>query len=127
MVREFHTSSKMASYHSERRCEANAYSESGHQSGVRYLSDISKLLIKRKLAFVCDKPTEAYGNCFPFSIMQQLHRPEIRCTLSEEIRVLSENYYDLRQAVVQFITNMGPISDYYDLRSEEHTSELQSQ
>ena len=52
------------------------------QSGEGYLADVTAILEHRKLPFRCDTPTEALGNCFPYAIMQQLRRPEVRSTLS---------------------------------------------
>ena len=100
----------------------NTYSKYGHHSGLLYLPAVKKLLIDRNLRFVCDQPTEAFGNCFPYSIMQQLNRAEILRTLSDNIRMLSENYYDLRKAIVQFVTNIAPTSEYYGLIDESRVA-----
>ena len=55
----------------------------------------------------CDAPTEALGNCFPYAVMQQLHREEIRSTLTDEMKVLSLDCQSLREGIVQFV------QDYY--------------
>ena len=76
---------------------------------------VSRLISSRNLAFCCDAPTEAKGNCFPYAVMQQLHRPAVRSTLSNELKVLCEDYYNLRKAIVQFVKNTGPTDEYYEL------------
>ena len=73
------------------------------------------MLQNRNLAFICDAPTEALGNCFPYAIMQQLHRPEIQSTLSEELKLLSQNYHYLRKAIVKFVKDISPDSEYFAL------------
>ena len=61
-------------------------------------------------------------HCFPYAVMQQMHRPQIRSTLSDEMKVLSENYYNLRKAIVEFVKNPIPTSEYYELIDEARTS-----
>ena len=91
------------------------YSRAGHPSGNGYLADVAKLLERRGLQFQCDKPTESLGNCFPYSIMQQLHRPDVRITLSEDMKDVSQNYLDLRVSIVNFVRKnlIDPTSEYY--------------
>ena len=114
------TSEKMPCNQLEGRFEGNTYSKSGHESGKGYLPEVEQLLKDHNRAFRCDAPTEAKGNCFPNAIMQQLHRPEIRSTLSDETKLLSENDHHLRTAIIQFIraTLSNPQSPYYNLFDE---------
>ena len=102
----------------ENQYQRNKYSENGDPSGVRYLGDVRNIISERMLAFRCDQPTEAMGNCFPYAVMQQLHRPQIRSTLSEEMKHLSENCHDLRTSIVQFVKRITPTSQYYPLINE---------
>ena len=95
--------------------ENHRYSESGNRSGARYLADVRALIASQGLPFQCDQPTEALGNCFPYAIVQQLHRPEVRATLSPDLTMISENYHHLRSAVPDFVTNISPASEYFDL------------
>ena len=89
------------------------YSENGHVSGIPYLADVAKILKHRDLSFRSDAPSEARGNCFPYAIAQQLHRPEIRATLSQDMIVLSQNYHALRLSIVGFVRDISPLSEYY--------------
>ena len=91
------------------------YSFVGHLSGISFLPAVTRLLRERNLAFNCDAPTEAKGNCFPYAVMQQLHRPAVRSTLSNEVKVLCEAYYNLRKAIVGFVRNTAPGDEYYEL------------
>ena len=91
----------------------HVYSENGHVSGIRYLADVAKILECRGLRFRPDAPSEAMGNCFPYSVAQQLHRPEIRATLSQDMIVLSKNYHALRLSIVGFVRDISPLSEYY--------------
>ena len=91
------------------------YSLIGHPSGITFLPAVKQLLREKDLAFRCDEPTEALGNCFPYAIMQQLHRPEIQATLFHDMRMLSENYDNLRKSVVGFVKNINPTSEYFYL------------
>ena len=83
------------------------------QPGHGFLSDAVKLLEKRGLPFRCDSPTDDNGNCFPFAVMQQLRRPKIRSALSAEMTIFSEDCHKLRLAVVNFVKNISPLSEYY--------------
>ena len=47
--------------------------------------------------------------------MQQLHRREIRSALSDEMKGLCEDYYDLRSAIVNFVRSTAPTNEYYNL------------
>ena len=87
----------------------------GHLSGISFLPAITLLLRERNLAFCCDTPTEAKGNCFPNAVMQQLHRPAVRSTLSNEVKVMCEDYYNLRKAIVGFVNNATLEDEYYEL------------
>ena len=107
-----------ANDHQRTNFERFKYSFLGHLSGISYLPTVTKFLEKRKLPFYCDRPTEALGNCFPYAVMQQLHRPEIRETLSDEMKVLSQNYYNLRKAIIEFVKNTNSTSEYYELIDE---------
>ena len=89
------------------------YSENGHVSDIPYLAYVGKILKRRGLSFRPDAPTEAMGNCFPYSIAQQLLRLEIRATLSQDMIVLSQNYHALRLAIVAFVRDISPLSEYY--------------
>ena len=71
------------------------YSPNGHVSGKRFLPDVKSLLIANELPFVCDAPTEALGNCFLYALMQQLNRSNVHSSLSEEMKILSQNYFEL--------------------------------
>ena len=64
---------------------------------------------------MCDAPTEACGNCWPYSIVQQAHRPEIWSTLPDDIKPYCNNSSLLRQAIVRFVKEISPESDYFDL------------
>merc|ERR1711994_310168 len=90
------------------------YSFVGHLSGIPFLPSVTRLLRERNLAFNCDEPTEAKGNCFHYAVMQQLHRPAVRSTLSNEVKVLCEDYYNLRKAIVGFVRNTAPGDGYYE-------------
>ena len=94
------------------------YSRSGHPTGEKFLADFREILERRDLPFRCDKHTEALGNCGPYAIMQQLHRPELQSTLSEEIKILSQNCHTLRSSIVDFIRNMRPSSEYFGIVHE---------
>ena len=65
------------------------------------------------LPFRCDDPTEDKRNCFPYSIMQQLRRSEVRPSISEEMVNLPQNCHALRLAVVDFVRNISPLSEFY--------------
>ena len=69
----------------------NQYSKNGHDTGRQYLSEFRELLYNRQLdsKLKCDKPTQALGNCGPYGLMQQLNRPNVLQSLSEEIKILS--------------------------------------
>ena len=95
-----------------------AYSKSGHFSGIPFIQQVNNLLKERNLAFVCDMPTEALGNCFCYAIAQQLHREDVRPSLSEDIKSLSNNVFQLRQAIVNFVKNITPQSEYFHLVDE---------
>ena len=99
----------------------NQYSRFGGPSGQRFLADSREILERRNLPFRCDKPTEADGNCGPYAIMQQLHRPELQSTLSEEIKILSQNCHTLRTSIVDFIRNLRPTSEYFGTLAEIRT------
>ena len=103
----------MTSTSKSNRSDKRMYSELGYPSGIRYLSSVRKILDRRSLPFRCDAPTEAHGNCFNCSITQQLHRPEVRMELSETMVNLSEDYHNLRLAVVDFIETLDPASRFY--------------
>ena len=94
---------------------SNCYDILGHPTGKRYLRDVQDLLKRRKLNLRCDAPTEALGNCFPYAVMQQLHREEIRSTLTDEMKVLSLDCQSLREGIVQFVRNITPESEYFAL------------
>ena len=91
------------------------YSPTGHNSGRAYLSDVREVLKARKVdqRLRCDQPTEALGNCFPYAIMQQLNRAEVKSSLSDEMVILSQNYHTLRTSLVDFLKNIGPSSGCY--------------
>ena len=67
--------------------------KSAYSSGSRFIQQVTNLLTERNLAFVCDTPTNADGNCFCYAIAQQLHREEVKTTLSEEVQSLSKNEF----------------------------------
>ena len=96
------------------------YSFVSHLSGISFLPAVTRLLRQRNLPFNCDAPTEAKGNCFPYAVMQQLHRPAVRSTLSNEVKVLCEDYYNLRKAIVGFVKNKAPADEYYELVTKRH-------
>ena len=81
------------------------FNKMGHPSGRGFIARVNQLLRDRNQAayFQCDSPSESKGNCFPYSLMQQLHRSEIYATLTDEIKELCENYHYLRQAIVHFV------------------------
>ena len=81
--------------------------------GECFLADVAGILKHRRLSFHCDAPTEDLGNCFPYAIMQQLRRPEVRSELSAELTIFSENCHALRIAVVEFVRNISPLSEYF--------------
>lgn len=97
----------------------------GMQTILRYFYDVRKLIRERNLPFRCDAPTEALGNCFPYAIMQQLHRPEVWMSLTEDIKLVSQNCHLLRQGIVDFVQNISPISDYFELVNESRTTYMQ--
>ena len=79
------------------------YSFVGHLSGISFLPAVTRLLRERNLPFNCDAPTEAKGNCFPYAVMQQLHRPAVRSTLSNEVKGLNfEISFYLRDFIMVF-------------------------
>ena len=78
-----------------------------------HLADVAGILERRRLPFRCDAPAEDLGNCFPYALMQQLRRPKVRSTLSAELAIFSENCHALRIAVVEFVQNINPLSDYF--------------
>ena len=45
--------------------------------------------------------------------MQQLHRPDIYCTLTNEMKSLCENYHTLRIAIIEFVKNIDISSQYF--------------
>ena len=96
----------------------SAYSKSGHSSGVGFIQQVTNLINERNLAFVCYKPTEALKNCFCYAIAQQLHREEVSSILSEEVKSLFNNVFNLRQAIVNFVKNITPESEYFQVIDE---------
>ena len=94
------------------------YQPLGHASGILHLAAVNELLRSlrcRNIALSLDSPTEGLGNCFVYGLMQQLHRPEIRSTLSESLKIISRNHDFLRKAIVQFVreTLYNQESEYY--------------
>ena len=112
----------MAALREQGLSRSNCYDVLGHPTGKRYLRDVQDLLKHRKLNLRCDAPTEALGNCFPYAVMQQLHREEIRSTLTDEMKVLSMDCQSLREGIVQFVRNITPESEYFTLIDESRTS-----
>ena len=53
--------------------------------------------------------------------MQQLHRTDIYCTLSEEMKILCENYHQLRLAIIEFVKNIDTSSQYFTPIDEGRT------
>ena len=86
------------------------------------MSYVVYLLKRRQLEFVPDKPTEALGNCFPYAIVQQLHRPEIMSTLPERMVILSEDCQVFRAAVTDFVRNLNSSSKYYEYAQDARRS-----
>ena len=98
------------------------YTITGSSTGLAFIAQVEHLLLQRGLPFVCDAPTCGTGNCLPFAVMQQLHQRDIYSSLSvEELRV-SNNCHDLRVAVVNFVRNITPFSEYYSLIQESKTA-----
>ena len=61
---------------------------------------------KLELPLKLDQLTEGQGNCFPISIVQQCHRPEILSYLrpkAKQIVRLRNGHSTLRQNVTEFI------------------------
>ena len=87
----------------------------GHKTGKGHIKNIQKLLRNRNQdhSYKCDSPSESLGNCFPYSLMQQLYRTDIYCTLSEEMKILCENYHQLRLAIIEFVKNIDTSSQYF--------------
>ena len=94
--------------------QSHRFDTAGHPSGRGFLSRVEKLLRDRKLndSYRLDTPTESKGNCYTYALMQNLHRREIYTTLSDEMKELCENYHDLRVAIVEFVENVTPYSEY---------------
>ena len=93
----------------------HGYQPAGHPSGIRFLLNVRQMISQQNLPFRCDAPTEALGNCFPYAVMQQLHRPEVWTSLTEEMKTVSQNCHLLRQSIVQFVKNIFPTSQYFQL------------
>ena len=53
--------------------------------------------------------------------MQQLHRPDIYCTLTNEMKSLSENYHTLRIAIIELVKNIDNSSQYFTPIDEGRT------
>ena len=98
--------------------KSSVYSKNGHPTGICFLDRVTNLLNVRNLSFSCDKPTEALGNCFCYAIAQQLHREEVRSSLSDEMKSLSSNVFQLRQCIINFVKNITPQSEYFQLIDE---------
>ena len=92
----------------------------GYQSGLGFLKKVKELLCKRNLdkLYQCDSPTESKGNCYPCSLMQQLHRPDIYCTLTNEMKSLCENCHTLRWFFVLSIGNFR-----WEWRQQNHSQQ----
>ena len=90
------------------------YSESGHLTGKNWIVRVEGILTKRKLPFVVDAPSEALGNCLPYSVMQQLHRPNVWVTLQDDLKSSSQSCHDLRLALVNFVANITPSSEFFE-------------
>ena len=120
---------KMFSLGNTHRYQSHRFDTAGHQSGRGFLSKVEKLLRDRNLndSFRLDAPTESKGNCYPFSLMQNMHRREIYDTLSDEMKELCENYHDLRVAIVEFVENVTPNSEYFQLIDESRTAYVHTQ
>ena len=112
----------MTSCYGQGPVQAYTFNKNGHHSGNRYLPAVNKMLKNCNIPFRCDAPTEAYGNCFTYAVMQQLHRPEIHPTLSDEMKLLSENYHYLRTAIVRFVKDITPESEYFTLIDAARTN-----
>ena len=113
----------MSSNNISQNYPCHKFDEMGHKSGLGFLKKVQELFRKRNQAqsYRCDSPTESKGNCYPYSLMQQLHLPEIYSTLSEEIRSVCENYHDLRVAIVSFVKDIDTNSQYFSLVDESRT------
>ena len=105
------------------------FNKMGHGTGRTYLESIQQLLHNRNqdTLYRLDAPTESKGNCYPYALMQGLHRPEIYTTLSDEMKELCENYHDLRVAIVEFVKYITPASEYFTIidDSRANYAELQ--
>ena len=88
---------------------------------MRFFFDVLNMISQKNLPFRCDAPTEALGNCFPYAVMQQLHRPEVWTSLTEEVNMVSQNCHLLRQGIVEFVKNIFPTSQYFELIDESRT------
>ena len=75
-----------------------------------------KAVRRLKLPLRCDNLTEALGDCFPLSVLQQLNRPEIFKDLSSTLKkiVYNKNQSKLRQEISNFmVTSRHPrLIDY---------------
>ena len=112
-----------------KRYPNNTYNPMGNQTGRRFLARVQKLLQDRNLSLVyqLDAPTESLGNCFPYALMQQLHREEVYSTLSEEMKQLCENYHDLRVAIAHFVETINQDSEYFEIIDEGRTAYITMQ
>ena len=85
-------------------------------SEQRLADEIMKAVRRLKLPLRCDNLTEALGDCFPLSVLQQLNRPEIFKELSTSLKkiVFNKNQSKLRQEISNFmVTSRHPrLIDY---------------
>ena len=109
--------------------QSHRFDAAGHPSGRGFLSRVEKLLRDRKLndSYRLDTPTESKGNCYNYALMQNMHRREIYVTLSDEMKELCGNYHDLRVAIVEFVKNVTPNSEYFELIDESRTTYAHTQ
>ena len=113
----------MASANRSDKYFSHEFNELGYKSGVGFLKKVEELLRKRNQdkSYKCDSPTESKGNCYPCSLVQQLHRPDIYCTLTDEMKSLCENFHALRVAIVEFVKNVDTSSQYFTPIDEGRT------
>ena len=67
---------------------SHTFHKMGHGSVRNYLKRMQQLLDIRNQAnlFRLDAPTESLGNCYPYALMQNLHKPEIYANLTNELK-----------------------------------------
>ena len=94
-------------------CQEQEFSTTGHPSGKRFLGRINGFLRRRGIGLQCDVATEARGNCWVYAVMQQLHRPDVATGLCEDMVRLSQNSFDLRMGIVNFVKTIDEKSEYY--------------